>query len=355
MLGMGLVNYHEAQQVVIWPFPFPYAQLSAVLLFVHSVLTPMVISQSSSSAVTCSILSLVSVICLRGIDLICWELDNPFGNDENDLPSYEMHQEMIQDMILLTNPRIMRVPRLLPAAKLNYRDLAAAAEDDSKAAFEQRGSRNRVLPCKILQDMTGLHSESHPKRRKSLAGQRWCKRTPSKECLDMSRSVTVALHIKSEPCEESDESIDDEQTRSCGIERAADAPNSIDPDPLKKSYWQDGFADFTREMQTFFHQQVEHLKVIQEAQLNALRDVSASIQALHLQIPDILADATPAFGHSDRNSLLRSPQGAPHVRSGAKLLQPVTHNSPQTSEVEKGTCPLKCTEAQRPTVIQVSR
>jgi len=95
--------------------------------------------------------------------------------------------------------------------------------------------------------------------------------------------------------------------------------------------------------------------VVQEAQLNALRDVSASIQVLHLQIPDILADATPASGHADRHSLLQSPQAAPHVKSGAKLLQPVTQNSPQTSEVGKGTCLSKCTEAKRPTVIQVSR
>ena len=78
-LGTGLVHYHEAVQVVIWPFPFPYAQMSAVLIYVYMLITPLVISVWTTHAAYAGFATLMSVVFMKGLDLIAIELENPFG------------------------------------------------------------------------------------------------------------------------------------------------------------------------------------------------------------------------------------------------------------------------------------
>mmetsp|Transcript_17561 Transcript_17561/g.40848 ORF Transcript_17561/g.40848 Transcript_17561/m.40848 type:complete len:595 (+) Transcript_17561:96-1880(+) len=127
-LGTGLVHYHEAVQVVIWPFPFPYAQMSAVLIAVYMFVTPFVISLWTSEAWYCGIATLISVVCMKGIDLIAIELENPFGDDPNDLPTWQMHHAMNRDLVLLIHPQTWTIPRLLPSAKMTYNELITVNE-----------------------------------------------------------------------------------------------------------------------------------------------------------------------------------------------------------------------------------
>merc|ERR1711879_809058 len=126
---MGLIHYHEALQVVIWPFPFPYAQMSYVLITVHACMTPLVICQWTASLWSCAALTLMSVMCMKGLDLISTELENPFGEDANDLPTYQMHYEMNRDLVLLLNPRTWVVPNLNNEAVLDYEKLTAVREE----------------------------------------------------------------------------------------------------------------------------------------------------------------------------------------------------------------------------------
>merc|ERR1719183_671980 len=68
-MSLGLVKYHDALQVVIWPFPFPYAQMCCVLIMCHCLVTPIVIAQTTENIYVCAVVTLLSVVCVKGIDL----------------------------------------------------------------------------------------------------------------------------------------------------------------------------------------------------------------------------------------------------------------------------------------------
>lgn len=122
-LGTGLVNYHEAVQVVIWPFPFPYAQMGAVLILVYMCVTPIIICTWSDSPYYCFTATFVSLVCMRGLEMIAVELENPFGTDPNDLPLAEMNAAVNRDLSLLVNPRTWQIPQLLDSALVDYDEL----------------------------------------------------------------------------------------------------------------------------------------------------------------------------------------------------------------------------------------
>eukprot|EP00930_Biecheleria_cincta_P080231 TRINITY_DN6836_c0_g1_i2.p1 TRINITY_DN6836_c0_g1~~TRINITY_DN6836_c0_g1_i2.p1 ORF type:complete len:488 (+),score=77.35 TRINITY_DN6836_c0_g1_i2:99-1562(+) len=122
-LGLGLVHFHDVMQVVMWPFPFPYAQLSVLLIFVHMILTPLVIVQWTTRWWWSFILTLISVVCMKAIDCIAIELEMPFGEDPNDLPVEQLHDAMNKSLLLLLNPNSWKPPRIADSACLDYNEL----------------------------------------------------------------------------------------------------------------------------------------------------------------------------------------------------------------------------------------
>mmetsp|Transcript_13411 Transcript_13411/g.31509 ORF Transcript_13411/g.31509 Transcript_13411/m.31509 type:complete len:651 (+) Transcript_13411:91-2043(+) len=127
-LGAGLVEYHKAQQVVIWPFPFPYTQMNLVLVYVYMIMTPLVISAWGFAPLTCAVATLVSCVCMIGLDLIASELENPFGDDDNDLPILDIHKQFMRVLLAQLNKKTWRVPRLLPSAVFDHHSLVQQAK-----------------------------------------------------------------------------------------------------------------------------------------------------------------------------------------------------------------------------------
>ncbi|CAK0893286.1 unnamed protein product [Prorocentrum cordatum] len=137
-LGTGLVNYHEAVQVVIWPFPFPYAQMGAVLIVVYMFVTPFVVCTWSDSPYYCFTATFVSLVCMRGLEMIAVELENPFGTDPNDLPLAALHAAVNRDLTLLVNPQAWQVPQLVDKALVNYDDLSLSLNSSSEMSTTLR-------------------------------------------------------------------------------------------------------------------------------------------------------------------------------------------------------------------------
>lgn len=118
--GVGFIQFNSAQQVVIWPFPFACAQLNSSLVFVHTLITPVVVCEIAPTLWVCLGLTFVSVSCMIGLELIAIELENPFGDDPNDLPVLEMQQLFIKDLTMMTDPQVWHIPVLQQTARLNY-------------------------------------------------------------------------------------------------------------------------------------------------------------------------------------------------------------------------------------------
>lgn len=100
-LSRGFVNLLNAKKITDTYFPFPYAQLLSMLLLLHVVLTPMMISclvYSKPWAMVFSFLPVFGTFCLNYVAI---ELENPFGADDNDLPLFHFQKEMNKCLLML--------------------------------------------------------------------------------------------------------------------------------------------------------------------------------------------------------------------------------------------------------------
>lgn len=78
------VLYESITMVVCTPIPFPYVHLCKVLLVCFLITTPLVVDTSLGFFANVILPTAVSM-SLLGIDAIATELENPFGDDANDL------------------------------------------------------------------------------------------------------------------------------------------------------------------------------------------------------------------------------------------------------------------------------
>eukprot|EP00930_Biecheleria_cincta_P054835 TRINITY_DN4122_c0_g1_i1.p1 TRINITY_DN4122_c0_g1~~TRINITY_DN4122_c0_g1_i1.p1 ORF type:complete len:288 (-),score=48.01 TRINITY_DN4122_c0_g1_i1:208-1071(-) len=148
-MGDGLVKYNDIIQVSSWPFPFPYAQLSSVMITLHLIITPLVMCQWTSHWMGTFLLTLVACVSLASLDLISVEIENPLGDDLNDLPVHDIHQRMNRDLLMLLNPATWQVPRLTTDADF---DLGKSASNKAgqraqaaKAVWDPQMGRTQPL------------------------------------------------------------------------------------------------------------------------------------------------------------------------------------------------------------------
>mmetsp|Transcript_78559 Transcript_78559/g.243714 ORF Transcript_78559/g.243714 Transcript_78559/m.243714 type:complete len:603 (+) Transcript_78559:3-1811(+) len=169
-LGAGLVNYHKAQQIVIWPFPFPYTQLNLLLIQIYTIITPLVVSTWGTWSWMCCIFTFVSVTCMIGLDLIASELENPFGDDPNDLPVQELQADINKILTMQLNPVITTPPELMQGAVTDYKDLAASCLNQKYRSLKDRLQRSPSTVKATLS--SGTRSD------RLQAQLRWCGKAP---------------------------------------------------------------------------------------------------------------------------------------------------------------------------------
>lgn len=119
-LSRGIVELRQAQEICDIPFPFPYAQMVALMLIMTTFITPLVSSLIMESTTMVSMLSFLSIFLLWSVNFIAAELECPFGNDANDLPVPHLQKEMNSSLMMLLEPEAQQVPQLLidPPQKL---------------------------------------------------------------------------------------------------------------------------------------------------------------------------------------------------------------------------------------------
>jgi putative membrane protein len=103
-LEKGMVEYNQVLQVMSIPFPFPYAQVSVMLLVVYMICTPVVMCYYVGNPYVAACLSFITVLCLVSIELISSELENPLGDDANDLPCHEWQSALNETLLGMLHP-----------------------------------------------------------------------------------------------------------------------------------------------------------------------------------------------------------------------------------------------------------
>jgi len=111
-LANGMVAFHECVKISDTPFPFPYAQNCELLLFLHWVLVPLVVSQWVTQPFWAFVFVFMQVFVLWSLNYLAEEIENPFGTDDNAIDGAHMQEEMNRNLLLLLHPRTMRAPEI---------------------------------------------------------------------------------------------------------------------------------------------------------------------------------------------------------------------------------------------------
>jgi len=116
-LADGMVHYHQALKIAKMPLPFPYVQSMELLLVLHWIITPPLMCMWVTSPLWTGILTFVQVFFLWSLNTIATELENPFGDDVNDLPAEELQKDLNRRLMMLIEPASQRTPHLRVASE----------------------------------------------------------------------------------------------------------------------------------------------------------------------------------------------------------------------------------------------
>lgn len=109
-LSRGVVNLNNVRRIKDIPFPYPYHQAIILLLFVHWFTTPFLACLYINSAVLSSLFVFVGQAGMWTLIYIANQLDQPFGEDSNDLPMADLQQDFNRSLISLLHPLSKQVP-----------------------------------------------------------------------------------------------------------------------------------------------------------------------------------------------------------------------------------------------------
>lgn len=125
-LSHGMGHLSTAAQISEVAFPFPYAQMTILLLVVHWCLTPAVSLLVSTTYYGSAVFVFVATFGLWALNFIAAEIEQPFGDDENDLPARSMQRNMNRSLFLLLERSVRRVPQITPQAVKDLEQLRTA-------------------------------------------------------------------------------------------------------------------------------------------------------------------------------------------------------------------------------------
>eukprot|EP00418_Pyrodinium_bahamense_P066205 CAMPEP_0179100504 /NCGR_PEP_ID=MMETSP0796-20121207/46421_1 /TAXON_ID=73915 /ORGANISM="Pyrodinium bahamense, Strain pbaha01" /LENGTH=476 /DNA_ID=CAMNT_0020798331 /DNA_START=26 /DNA_END=1454 /DNA_ORIENTATION=- len=157
-LGNGMVSYRQAAKIATIPLPFPYVQATEMLLLSHWFLIPFLMCVWVSSPIWTGILTFVQVAFFWSLNSIATELENPFGEDTNDLPAQAMQREFNQELLLLLRPSTA------VTAKLSKKAVLTEMQDLKGPSKLARCSTTMTL------GKMGVNDVPHHMRRSSLEG-----------------------------------------------------------------------------------------------------------------------------------------------------------------------------------------
>lgn len=150
-ISRGFVNLLNAKKITDTRFPFPYAQLIAVLLYMHILLTPCIITGTVHSKVLAATLSFIPLFGMFSLNFIAAELENPFGLDANDLPLYKFQEEMNSCLLMLLHPNTDMISTLSHRCKNTFEELLAErnrfsgiSEKDRLSSFSQCTDKDKL-------------------------------------------------------------------------------------------------------------------------------------------------------------------------------------------------------------------
>mmetsp|Transcript_52417 Transcript_52417/g.94116 ORF Transcript_52417/g.94116 Transcript_52417/m.94116 type:complete len:660 (+) Transcript_52417:86-2065(+) len=162
-LSRGFVNLLNAKKIADTRFPFPWAQLMALLLFIHALLTPCVFASFMRSKFWAPLFTWISTFAFFYLEFVGIELENPFGSDSNDLPLQHFQEEMNSCLVMLLQGDVDLVAHCdMKRAELCWRSLQDGLSRGSQVvdALPVNGMKSEMSrKTKRVSDFVGSESE----------------------------------------------------------------------------------------------------------------------------------------------------------------------------------------------------
>mmetsp|Transcript_13110 Transcript_13110/g.31274 ORF Transcript_13110/g.31274 Transcript_13110/m.31274 type:complete len:401 (-) Transcript_13110:195-1397(-) len=114
-LSNGMLGYNNCLKIADVPFPLPFAQLLGLLLASFSVFIPIYVVVFTGSPVAGPILSFFLHASLWCLNEVAKELENPFGEDINDISLVDFHGDfvdMLEDVCKPKQEAMLRNPSM---------------------------------------------------------------------------------------------------------------------------------------------------------------------------------------------------------------------------------------------------
>lgn len=97
-LSNGYIHFTNAKKISDVPFPFNYAQLLAIILIIFSLMLPTYVCTFTQSYVLGPILTFIVFHAITCINELAEILENPFGQDMDDISLEDCHLRFLQVM-----------------------------------------------------------------------------------------------------------------------------------------------------------------------------------------------------------------------------------------------------------------
>eukprot|EP00930_Biecheleria_cincta_P018926 TRINITY_DN14595_c0_g1_i2.p1 TRINITY_DN14595_c0_g1~~TRINITY_DN14595_c0_g1_i2.p1 ORF type:complete len:361 (-),score=43.20 TRINITY_DN14595_c0_g1_i2:187-1269(-) len=146
-LSRGQVNLANCKKMVSTLYPFPLAQLTAVLLIVFAVLTPFHMSAVILNRYWACTFTAIPIAGSFALNYIARELEMPFGNDPNDLPLEDFQNHMNRSLLMLIRDESDHICKPSETCLRSYDEIKANMKTDRLYHFVDRqwyhGKRSR--------------------------------------------------------------------------------------------------------------------------------------------------------------------------------------------------------------------
>mmetsp|Transcript_86996 Transcript_86996/g.153836 ORF Transcript_86996/g.153836 Transcript_86996/m.153836 type:complete len:350 (+) Transcript_86996:126-1175(+) len=119
-LSLGQVAFFDVKKIMDVPFPFPYAQVLSSMIIVHWIMTPVLASQACEGWAWAAIVCFLVSFAIWSLLYIALELDQPFGDDDNDLPLSLFQHEFNEHLKMMIRPEARYPPKFLLDSSNDY-------------------------------------------------------------------------------------------------------------------------------------------------------------------------------------------------------------------------------------------
>jgi hypothetical protein len=111
-LSQGVVTLNNVRKISETPFPFPYAQTLSTLIVLHAAITPLVFAIWTENEYWAALFTFTAVFLFSTINFIAAEIEQPFGDDANDIVLADLQSKFNNILVTMLSPQCTQRPML---------------------------------------------------------------------------------------------------------------------------------------------------------------------------------------------------------------------------------------------------